>query len=234
MANLQQAPEIKSNGAKNRDTKKWGKAIRTHELEYAIMSGLGERDFVPMKIMLFLTGNAEGFRVAEKTIMERCNISESSYKNARKKLVGMGWITHIPGASITVNYDKIYACAKGITNNTPSSSNEKIKGDTDNTPSGDINNTPLGDTDNTHNNIRNNIKEYDNREINEPTASLISMNEPEAGEIKVNPKAERGSKENPLVMSKSSVLSTGAPIEYISDNLIRVVATGKYIKLEGK
>ena len=65
-------------------------------------------------------------------------------------------------------------------------------------------------------------------------SSLISMNEPEAEEIKVNPKAERGSKENPLVMSKSSVLSTGAPIEYISDNLVRVVATGKYIKLEGK
>ena len=108
MPNLQQAPQIKYNGEKYKDSKGWGKAIRPHELESAIFCGLGERDYVACKIMLFLTGNAEGFRVAEKTIIDRCNISESAYKNARKKLVTMGWITHNPGESITVNYNKIY------------------------------------------------------------------------------------------------------------------------------
>ena len=44
MANYNQAPAIKYNGAKYRDSKNWGKAIRTHELEAAIMCGLGERD----------------------------------------------------------------------------------------------------------------------------------------------------------------------------------------------
>ncbi len=53
------------------------------------------------KIMYFLTGNAaDSFRVSEKTICERCNISESGYKNARKKLVEKGWLFHKPGEYI--------------------------------------------------------------------------------------------------------------------------------------
>jgi len=77
------------------------------------MCGLGDRDMAQLKIMLFLTGNAEGFRVAEKTIMSRCNISESGYKTARKKLIEKGWIKLIPGEEIIVNYKAIYASAKG-------------------------------------------------------------------------------------------------------------------------
>ena len=62
------------------------------------------------KIMMFLTGNAtEKFRVSERTIMDRCNISESGYKHARKKLAEMGWITHEPSQYIQVNFDKIYS-----------------------------------------------------------------------------------------------------------------------------
>ena len=87
MPNNNQAPIIKYNGEKYQDQKKWGKAIRTHELETAIMCGLDARDIVALKIMFFLTGNAEGFGVAEKTICERCNISERTYKTAREKLV---------------------------------------------------------------------------------------------------------------------------------------------------
>lgn len=107
MPNYNQAPAIKYNGEKNRDPKKWGKAIRTHELETAIMNGLGARDMGMLKIMLFLTGNAEGFRVAEKTIMERCNLSKSGYYTARDKLEKMGWLKCEDG-QIVVNYDKIY------------------------------------------------------------------------------------------------------------------------------
>lgn len=101
------APVIKYNGEKFQEGK-LGKAIRSHELEAAIANGLGERDFAAYKVMMFLTGNAQGFGVAEKTICERCNISESAYKKARSKLVQMGWITHIQGKEIIVNYDEIY------------------------------------------------------------------------------------------------------------------------------
>lgn len=113
--NFKQAPVIVYNGVKNNDTKGWGKAIRSHELETAMMCGLGDRDFAPLKVMLFLTGNAEGFAVAEKTICERCKISKKSYIEARKKLIAMGWITFVPGKSITVNYEAIYEGCSNVT-----------------------------------------------------------------------------------------------------------------------
>ena len=155
MPNLQQAPAIKYQGEKLRDSKGLGKAIRTHELEMAIMCGLGERDMAMLKIMLFLTGNAEGFKVAEKTITERCNISESGYKTARKKLEAKGWITCTNGL-ITVNYDAIYG-KQGVTENIPINTNEKMKGYTENTSQGYTEKSPQGYTENTHNNISNNI-----------------------------------------------------------------------------
>lgn len=136
-----QAPELKYNGDKMKDNKGWGKAIRTHELEAAIMNGLGPRDMGMLKVMLFLTGNAEGFKIAEKTICERCNISETGYKDIRKKLVDKGWITHAPGGHIIVNYNVILYG----------------KGSTENTSEGYSENTPLGSTENTHNKITNNI-----------------------------------------------------------------------------
>lgn len=156
MANLKQAPAIKYQGEKMKDTKGWGKAIRTHELEAAIMNGLGERDMAMLKIMLFLTGNAEGFQVAEKTIMERCKISESGYKTARRKLQEMGWITCVAGKSIIVNYDVIYG-GKGVSENTSIK-----KGITENTSLGVSEKSSLGISENTYNNISNNIIEYDN------------------------------------------------------------------------
>lgn len=49
--------------------------------------------------MFFLTGNADNgsFAVAEKTIMDRCGISETTYKKARKSLVEKGWLIHNVG-----------------------------------------------------------------------------------------------------------------------------------------
>ena len=60
------------------------------------------------KLMYFLTGNAEGFKIPEKTVLQRCNISESGYKRARKKLTAMGWISYKPGQYIQVNYNNIF------------------------------------------------------------------------------------------------------------------------------
>lgn len=159
MANLLQAPVIKYNGDKMKDNKHWGKAIRTHELETAIMNGLGERDMAMLKIMLFLTGNAEGFAVAEKTICDRCNISESGYKTARKKLIAMGWISSEKGALI-VNFDNIL----------------KTKGYTENTSLGISENTSLGYTENTHNKISDNIiNNKISSVIDQPAADRITL-----------------------------------------------------------
>lgn len=109
MPNLNQAPEIKFNGEKFKETPELkGKAIYSHLFMNALMNGLGERDCAALKIMLFLCGNAQGFKVAEKTICERCNISETGYRKARNKLVDLGWISYTPYKEIIVNYNTIY------------------------------------------------------------------------------------------------------------------------------
>ena len=168
MANYNQAPKILAEGTRFRG--ETGKAIRSHDLETAIMNGLGDRDIAMMKVMFFLTGQAQdgqSFGVAEKTICERCNISERGYKSARKKLVEKGWIKHEEG-KITILYDNIYNYKQGITENTPKigdnsehPNNELTKQRvTENTPilkQGVTENTPLGITENTHNNIINSI-----------------------------------------------------------------------------
>ena len=41
--------------------------------------------------------------------MKRTGLSEKSYINARKELVKRGWIKHIDGEEITVDFDKIYS-----------------------------------------------------------------------------------------------------------------------------
>ena len=75
---------IRHKGVKDRDPRGWGFAHRTHELEAAFACCLGSKDFAMYKVMLFLSGNApDKFRASEKTVMERCNISESGYKGAR-------------------------------------------------------------------------------------------------------------------------------------------------------
>ncbi len=114
MGYFEQSPELRHNGEKNQSPHGWGKAIRTHELEAAINCCLGPKDAAMVKIMYFLTGNAEGFRVSEKTIMNRCNISESGYKKARKKLAQMQWIFHEAGEYIQVNFNKIFSDYKAL------------------------------------------------------------------------------------------------------------------------
>ena len=109
MKYFEQSPELKHSGENFQSTYGWGKANRTHELEAAINNCLGDKEFAMAKIMYFLTGNADGFRVSEKTICERCNISESGYKKARKKLANKQWIFHKQGEYIQVNYNKIYS-----------------------------------------------------------------------------------------------------------------------------
>lgn len=151
MPNYNQAPLLKSNGEKNRDNK-WGKAIRTNHLESLIFNGIDGKSGAQLKIMFFLTGNADNgsFAVAEKTIMDRCGISETTYKKARKSLVEKGWLIHNVGKNnqqgeIIVDYDAIYKSEKKDTEDTPSLT-------TENTPS-ISEDTPKGHIEETHNNI---------------------------------------------------------------------------------
>ena len=57
--------------------------------------------------MRFLVGCADGFKIAEKTICERCNISERTYRRARKFLQENNFIL-VYGGMIEVNYEAIY------------------------------------------------------------------------------------------------------------------------------
>ena len=109
MSNFEQAPVLLKIGTKER---RGLFTYRPQELEYALCCCLGDRDMVPLKTMLFFTGNANdgSFRVAQKTIFDRMNISEKRYYEARKKLQRMGWIQYVEAENaIYVNYDKIYA-----------------------------------------------------------------------------------------------------------------------------
>lgn len=166
-----QAPILMSKGEKNRD-KKWGFAIRTHELETILFNGLTGKQGAQLKLMLFLTGNADNgsFAIAEATVISRCGMSETTYKSARKSLVEKGWIIHKPSVNgqqgeIIVDYDAIYKSAEGNIENTPSS-------DIENTPS-NFDCTPTGNIEYTHNNtvekINNNIKKQNI--INNPRGS---------------------------------------------------------------
>ena len=144
-----------------------GKAMRMHELEAAFACCLGQKDFAMYKVMMFLTGNAaEKFRVSEKVIMERCNISESGYKNARKKLAEMGWITHEPSQYIQVNFDKIYSdyddYKQGCFEKAPANSGRttnliKPDGGSSNLK-GIVQNSTTGFSQHPYNNINNNIE----------------------------------------------------------------------------
>lgn len=108
MPNYDQAPKIKNNGLKDRRSKELpGYSNRSTLLEEKIMQGIDSRQGVALKVMLFLTGNAEGFGIALKTITERLNITKTAYYSARKYLTELGWITCTKD-EIVVNYDVIY------------------------------------------------------------------------------------------------------------------------------
>ena len=169
MPNYEQAPMLLSIGDKILNPE-CAKAIRPHDLETAIMNCLGPRDLVAIKIMFYLTGQSSigNFRVAEKTILDYCNIQHNAYINARKKLVDMGWLRYIPGETITVDYPKIYADWKtkkqGTSENTSilnENTNELKQGTSENTSKGTSENTSKGTSENTHNNKRNNKIKYE-------------------------------------------------------------------------
>lgn len=106
--NKQQAPKVKYAGVdKMYDSKGWGFAQRSHEVEMAIMNGLSAQQGGPLKIMLVLTGCGDNFRISESMIKERTGLSASGYRNARAKLEEMGWISKNIDGYITINMEEI-------------------------------------------------------------------------------------------------------------------------------
>ena len=106
--NKQQAPKVKYAGVdKMYDSKGWGFAQRSHEVEMAIMNGLSAQQGGLLKIMLVLTGCGDNFRISESMIKERTGLSASGYRNARAKLEEMGWISKNIDGYITINMEEI-------------------------------------------------------------------------------------------------------------------------------
>lgn len=106
--NRQQAPKVKYAGIdKMYDSKGWGFTQRSHEVEAAIMSQIDTQSGGAIKVMFFLTGCGEGFKISKQTIKERTGLSETGYYNARTKLKNMGWISEDEKGYITINMEKI-------------------------------------------------------------------------------------------------------------------------------
>ena len=59
------------------------------------------------EVLRFFIGCADGFKIAEKTVCERCNIDERTYRRARKFLQEHNFIL-VYGGMIEVNYEAIY------------------------------------------------------------------------------------------------------------------------------
>lgn len=153
MANKNQAPTLYGKGEKLQDHLKWGKTIRTHELEMILMnkcSTIGE-----LKLMFLLTGNAQdgSFNIPEATVLDRCHMGHQAYINSRTSLAKKGWITYIQNESITVNYNVIFS---EYDDNTSKLKEKNPKYDGHTLAKYDDNTSPRYD-DNTHNNINNNI-----------------------------------------------------------------------------
>lgn len=126
MTNLLQAPKLYYSQEAKMKGKDKGFTMRSIALEDKIMqesNNVGE-----VKLMFFLTANAGdgSFGVAEKTVLDRCGMSESTYKRAKKALIEKGWITAVSGKSITVNIEKIMGCQVDTSSKTMGCQNDTL------------------------------------------------------------------------------------------------------------
>ena len=127
--NLEQAPRIKNNGEKKLKNSKNGFAMRPHDLETILFNLIDTRNVVQLKVMLFVTGNAEGYSLVQEVTLQRLGISKDSYYKARKALVKRGWLSieeNKDKTYIIVNYDKIYSDGKEFLEKEGNSQNTSV------------------------------------------------------------------------------------------------------------
>lgn len=103
---MKQAPILKFNGNKERGETNFYKLPQ--ECADIVFNVLGNAS-AQLRVMIVLIGTKPGFRVSQEWLLKRTGLSERTYISARKELIKRGWIKHIDGEEITVDFDKIYS-----------------------------------------------------------------------------------------------------------------------------
>ena len=168
MSNLQQAPTLMAQGAKNRGNGGYW-SYNTDFISY-LMNNTTQNQ---LKLMLYLCGNTTGWHCSTQNIIDRTGLpSKQVISKVKKELAAKGWITYSEAENITVQYDNIYQQMKGNQNVYPVVEKavvEEVQGNQNDDPSlqGKQNDDPRvnnlitleGKQNDYHNNINNNIKE---------------------------------------------------------------------------
>lgn len=103
---MKQAPILKFNGNKERGEANFYKLPQ--ECADIVFNVLGNAS-AQLRVMIVLIGTKPGFGVSQEWLLKRTGLSERTYISARKELIKRGWIKHIDGEEITVDFDKIYS-----------------------------------------------------------------------------------------------------------------------------
>ena len=112
MANTKQAPILHHSYSKQQVI------IDTKSNFYQVPQSLADiifkqfpRDISVVKLMIVLVGTKEGFGLSKKWVMDRTQITEKTYYQARQKLLDIGWLELSENNILTINYDAILAAA---------------------------------------------------------------------------------------------------------------------------
>lgn len=112
MANTKQAPILHHGCSKQQVI------IDTKSNFYQVPQSLADiifkqfpRDISVIKLMIVLVGTKEGFGLSKKWVMDRTQMTEKTYYQARQKLIDAGWLELSENNILTINYDAILATA---------------------------------------------------------------------------------------------------------------------------
>lgn len=153
MPNLQQAPILKSQGEKKNTRNYWS---YSPDLLAFLMNNCTQNE---LKLMLYLCGNADGWKCSTQNIIDRTGIcNKQAISKAKQSLEARGWISYKEAEHITVNYDILQ---QQMEENQPPQGSKiydplKNKGGKIYDPQGGIFNDPQGGKFYDHNNINNN------------------------------------------------------------------------------
>lgn len=107
----EQAPKIHHSVDKNRFiTRQDGFAMIPEAVLYRLCEQLDPKSGAQFRLIIFLIGCGESFRLPLKTVMDKLHISKDSYYKARTQLEERGWITCINDSqdpTIIINYHNI-------------------------------------------------------------------------------------------------------------------------------
>lgn len=112
MANTKQAPILHHGSSKQQVL------VDTKSNFYQVPQSLADiifkqfpRDISVIKLMIVLIGTKDGFGLSKKWVMDRTQMTEKTYYQARQKLIDIGWLELSENNILTINYDAILASA---------------------------------------------------------------------------------------------------------------------------